>query len=151
MSLIRNPILEALPRSFSYVPHVTTEDTEAEEGLPSEVKQLFQRVGFFDIWLILVSGRIMLSHCIGPKTRTEIYHAISTNPRMPIKIEMMENMGLLKTMDDGRGRKMVSLTSTGVKFATELCSLEKLIGGNVDGFKWGIVMTKLEEFDGAEA
>jgi len=90
-------------------------------------------------------------HLFGPKTRTEIYHAISTNPRMPIKIEMMENMGLLKTMDDGRGRKMVSLTSTGVKFATELCSLEKLIGGNVDGFKWGIVMTKLEEFDGAEA
>ena len=39
MSLIRNPILEALPRSFSYIPHVTTEDAEAGNALPSEVQR----------------------------------------------------------------------------------------------------------------
>ena len=96
-------------------------------------------------------GILVFLHVFGPKTRTEIYQAISTNPRMPIKLDMMEEMGLVRTTDDGRGRKMTTLTNTGEKFAMTLCSLEKLLGGNVDSFKWGIMMTKLEEFDAAEA
>ncbi|MBO4357829.1 MAG: hypothetical protein J5813_06675 [Candidatus Methanomethylophilaceae archaeon] len=87
-------------------------------------------------------------HLFGPRTRTEIYQAISTNPRMPIKLDMLEQYGLIKQTDRNNfGRKMVSLTNSGTKFATTLCTLEKILGGSVDAFRWDLVISKLEEFD----
>ncbi len=35
-------------------------------------------------------GILVYLHLFGPRSRTEIYNAISTNPRMPIKLDMME-------------------------------------------------------------
>ncbi len=93
-------------------------------------------------------GILVYLHLFGPRSRTEIYNAISTNPRMPIKLDMMEKMGLIKQTDrDMNGKRMVTLTATGTKFAATLCNLEKMLGGSIDTFRWDIVISKLEEYD----
>ena len=91
---------------------------------------------------------IMYLHLFGPRTRSEIYQAVSTNPRMPIKLDMLEQYGLIKQMERTQsGRKIVTLTSTGTTFAMTLCTLEKIRGGSIDAFRWDMVVSKLEEFD----
>ncbi|MBE6528386.1 MAG: hypothetical protein E7Z64_04385 [Thermoplasmata archaeon] len=86
----------------------------------------------------------------GPKTRTEIYEAISRNPRMPIKIDMLLSYRILKEHPRGRGQyTTLELTALGERFARMLCEQERLLGGSVDAYRWGCVMSKLEEFDSA--
>ena len=87
-------------------------------------------------------------HLFGPRSRTEIYHTISTNPRMPQKLDLLEELGLIKQCEKGANRKrMVMLTTTGTKFAITLCSLERMLGGSIDSFRWDVMISKLEEYD----
>ncbi len=95
------------------------------------------------------SDTIMFLYLFGPKGKTEIYDAISRNPRMPMKLQMLEDYGLVRSYSDGGKKMMIGLTPKGNKFASALSDLEKIVGGNVEAFRWGIVMSKLEDFDRA--
>lgn len=97
------------------------------------------------------SDIIMYLYLFGPKHRTEIYDAISRNPRMPIKLDLLESYGVIKTYEEGQRQMLVSLTSKGTKLAAGISNLEKILGGNVEAFRWGFVMSQLEDFDKAAA
>jgi DNA-binding MarR family transcriptional regulator len=87
-------------------------------------------------------------YLFGPKTRSEIYRSISTNPRMPIKIDLLEEHGLIRcyTRDQARLRN-IELTPLGKRFAMSLCSLERILGGNVESFKWDILNASMREIE----
>jgi DNA-binding PadR family transcriptional regulator len=66
---------------------------------------------------------------------------------MPKKLELLQNHGLIKNLDDVPGRKVITLTELGNKYASTLCNLEKMSGGSVEEFKWGVLKSMM---DGAE-
>ncbi len=84
-------------------------------------------------------------YVLGPKTRTEIYTMISTNPRMPQKLSLLEEYGLIKPFDMIPGRKTIALTELGTKYATTLCTLEKMLGGSVEQYKWKLLKSIIDD------
>ncbi|MBE6518424.1 MAG: hypothetical protein E7Z70_02620 [Thermoplasmata archaeon] len=90
---------------------------------------------------------ILFLYLFGPKTRTEIYDNISRNPRMAVKIEMLMSMGLIEETYGYNGMmNALYLTDLGEKYATSLCELEKLSGGNMEKSRWNHVMSNIEMF-----
>lgn len=86
-------------------------------------------------------------YVFGPRTRSEIYHDVSTNPRMSNKLQLLIDVGLVhQTEKDWYNRKELSLTEAGKKVAEYLISLEKQLGGSMDSFKWDVRMANLEDF-----
>ncbi len=57
----------------------------------------------------------------GPCMKTDIYSSVSTNPRMPEKLDMLEDAGLIvQTPDASTRRVTISLTPAGEEVATLL-------------------------------
>ena len=78
---------------------------------------------------------ILLLYFAGRKSKTEIYNSISTNPRMPRKLEFLEEEGYISMVLEGgtdHPRNMVDLTPLGVALAEGLCELEASVGGDVE-------------------
>ena len=78
---------------------------------------------------------IMLLYFSGRKSKTEIYNAVSTNPRIPRKLQFLLEEGYISMVQEGPGnnpRNMVDLTPLGMTLAEGLCSLEESLGGDVD-------------------
>lgn len=63
----------------------------------------------------------------GPVQKMEIYENVSTNPRIPDKLKVMEDAGLLTETTDGR-TKTITLTEKGLRVATILEKLDEVIG-----------------------
>lgn len=61
-------------------------------------------------------------------TKTELYGAVSSNPRMPEKLDALEEAGLI-TQDRSEGSRAVrlSLTDLGHSVATRLAEIEELM------------------------
>lgn len=75
----------------------------------------------------------------GKKSKTEIYRNISTNPRMPKKLEYLENEGYITVHQEGyaeRPRNMIELTPLGNTLAEGLCELEQNLGGDLDSVRF---------------
>lgn len=90
---------------------------------------------------------IIFLYMFGPQRRTEIYKAISTNPRMPQKLEVLKEYGIIKSTDgrwDSRGP--IELSDNGTAMAKMLCQMEKLAGGNLAKYKWEYINRTLDEF-----
>ena len=83
-------------------------------------------------------------YILGPKTRTELYKMISTNPRMPKKLSLLQEHGLIKPFEMMSGRKTLALTELGTKYAVTLCNLEKMLGGNVEQYKWNLLKETID-------
>ena len=77
---------------------------------------------------------IMLLYLCGRKSKTEIYTAVSSNPRMSIKLDNLVAEGIITMTKEKnpRERSMVDLTPLGVKYAEGLCRLETSVGGDVE-------------------
>lgn len=80
---------------------------------------------------------IMTLHLCGRKSKTEIYRLISTNPRMPQKLENLKNEGVLTITRErmSRDRQMLDLTPLGKTYANWLCQLETNMGGDLEKFR----------------
>lgn len=80
---------------------------------------------------------IMLLYFCGRKSKTEIYHEVSSNPRMSYKLQVLEKEGLITMTKEKaqRERYMVDLTPLGVKYAEGLCDLELSIGGDIEAIR----------------
>ena len=93
-----------------------------------------------------ITSIILYLHFFGARTRSEIYNIVSTNPRMPVKLDLLSRHGLI-TMDERENghRRVVDLTPLGKKYAATICSLEKQSGGNVESFKWDVLRTMLND------
>jgi len=96
---------------------------------------------------------IIYLHIFGEKSRNEIYQAISTNPRMPIKLDLLEHYGIIKTVEGGTVtcKRLVSLTPLGRKYAEALANLEKCTGGSLDVFKWDLMRSMMDDMCRSEA
>jgi len=91
---------------------------------------------------------LLYLHFFGARTRSEIYRMISTNPRMPKKLEMLNQCGLINIESrDNDHRRVVDLTPLGKKYATTLCALEKQSGGNVETFRWEVLKNMLDDVE----
>ena len=80
---------------------------------------------------------IMLLYLCGRKSKTEIYTAVSSNPRMSIKLDNLVAEGIITMTKEKnpRERSMVDLTPLGVKYAEGLCRLETSVGGDVEALR----------------
>ncbi|MBQ8178957.1 MAG: winged helix-turn-helix transcriptional regulator [Candidatus Methanomethylophilaceae archaeon] len=96
-----------------------------------------------------VVGIIMYLHMFGPRSRSEIYKAVSTNPHMPRKLDMLEERGLVKTGDmvEGGRSRPVRLTHLGKIYAEALCSLEERSGGDLDRYRMQTVRDMVSEME----
>ncbi len=79
---------------------------------------------------------IILLYICGRKSKTEIYDMVSTNPRMPMKLDNLARNGIVTvTLENGsRPRSMVDLTPLGRTYAKGLCDLEMSVGGDLSDF-----------------
>ena len=90
---------------------------------------------------------IMYLYLFGAKTRTEIYNAISTNPRMPQKLEKLLEQKIIKyTAENSKDGTRVELTSMGMKIGEMLCRMERLVGGDPESYKWDGFIRSLDHF-----
>lgn len=92
--------------------------------------------------LRLRSSRILSDrHCVpillhlylnGPQCKSEIYRSVSTNPRMPDKIDSLVSEGMVYSeRDPFRGnRTLIGLTDQGIAFSEILYALENLSAGH---------------------
>lgn len=61
-------------------------------------------------------------------TKTELYSAVSSNPRMPIKLDTLESAGLILQEHDSESRAVrIHLTETGRKVKNHLCRIDELM------------------------
>lgn len=76
---------------------------------------------------------ILFLHACGPQSKSDIYRTISTNSRMPQKLEILCREGVLEERRAGTGnaKTLFSLTSLGREFAVALCELEEKSGGSL--------------------
>ena len=76
---------------------------------------------------------LMYLHMCGPGTKTEIYNAVSTNPRMPEKLNMLVEHGLVEQKINRNGNRKVryDLTPKGRKFTDHLCGMSEDLGWNL--------------------
>ena len=95
---------------------------------------------------------IMLLYLCGRKSKTEIYTAVSSNPRMSIKLDNLVAEGIITMTKEKnpRERSMVDLTPLGVKYAEGLCSLEASIGGDIEALRRGCVAVRCSDELGFE-
>ena len=64
----------------------------------------------------------------GPSRKTDIYDAVSTNPRMTLKVERLEAMGLISTEYNNALRStVVTLTEEGRKVAEHLAAVDSIL------------------------
>lgn len=64
----------------------------------------------------------------GPRRKIDIYNGVSSNPRMPDKLDKLEEIGLLRQEIDPVTRStIVYLTPHGDQVATMLISIDKCI------------------------
>ncbi len=72
-------------------------------------------------------------HLCGPKSKSDIYRAVSTNPRMAEKLDMMEMRGLVtrKPKENGSRREIYDLTPNGERCAAMFCRMEEESGVSV--------------------
>ena len=95
---------------------------------------------------------IMLLYLCGRKSKTEIYDSVSSNPRMPYKLQLLEDEGIITVTKEKslRERSMVDLTPLGVKYAEGLCSLEASIGGDIEALRRGCLAVRCTDELGFE-
>lgn len=66
----------------------------------------------------------------GPSRKIDIYESVSSNPRMPDKLNHLEEIGLLtQEMDMGTRSTVVTLTPAGEQVASLLVAIDKCIKG----------------------
>ena len=65
----------------------------------------------------------------GPSRKMDIYENVSKNPRMPDKIEKLEEYGLVKIAPDTEGKAtvVISLSDKGERTAKMLVDLDRII------------------------
>ena len=64
----------------------------------------------------------------GPSRKTDIYDAVSTNPRMTLKVERLEAMGLISTEYNNALRStVVTLTEEGRQVADHLAAVDSIL------------------------
>lgn len=65
----------------------------------------------------------------GPSRKMDIYENVSKNPRMPDKLEKLEEYGLVNIIPDTEGRAtvVISLSDKGEKTAEILVQLHEMI------------------------
>ncbi len=64
----------------------------------------------------------------GPSRKIDIYAAISNNPRMPKKLDALEEMGLLRQDFDVMSRStIINLTEKGTRVANMLINVERAL------------------------
>lgn len=64
----------------------------------------------------------------GPSRKIDIYDGVSSNPRMPDKLNLLEDMGLVQQdMDPVTRATVVSLTESGDEVASLLLAVDKTI------------------------
>ena len=64
----------------------------------------------------------------GPSRKTDIYDAVSTNPRMTLKVERLEAMGLISTEYNNALRStVVTLTEEGRQVAEHLAAVDSIL------------------------
>ena len=64
----------------------------------------------------------------GPSRKTDIYDAVSTNPRMTLKVERLEAMGLISTEYNNALRPtVVTLTEEGRQVADHLAAVDSIL------------------------
>lgn len=80
---------------------------------------------------------LLLLYLCGRKSKTEIYNAVSTNPRLCYKLQLLEDEGLITVTKERtqRERSMVDLTPLGRKYAEGLCRLEASVGGDIEALR----------------
>lgn len=90
---------------------------------------------------------ILFLYVFGPRTRTEIYNAISSSPNMPKKLELLEKHGLIKTVEsEYSNKKMTSLADLGNKFAASLIELEERSGGDINEYRMAKIKAMMPEW-----
>ena len=69
-------------------------------------------------------------HLCGPKSKSDIYRAVSTNPRMAEKLDLMESRGLVERMprENGNKKTIYDLTQSGRNCASMFCRMEEESG-----------------------
>lgn len=66
----------------------------------------------------------------GPSTKIDIYEGVSSNPRMPDKLNHLEEMGLIsQEMDMTTRSTIVTLTPAGEQVASLFVAIDKCIQG----------------------
>ncbi|MBQ7979368.1 MAG: hypothetical protein IJ248_06435 [Candidatus Methanomethylophilaceae archaeon] len=94
-----------------------------------------------------VPAIIIYLYLSGPKTRTEIYDNVSTNVRMSIKIDMLIDEKIIKTLPGRTPRRpQLTLTEMGMQFGYMLCAMERMAGGDPSESKWRGMKKTLEDF-----
>ena len=76
---------------------------------------------------------LVFLHLCGPKSKSDIYRAVSTNPRMAEKLDLMEAHGLVakRPKEVGSRREIYDLTPNGERCAAMFCSMEETSGISV--------------------
>ena len=79
----------------------------------------FEEKHLINIMLYLITN--------GPSRKIDIYQGVSSNPRMPDKINSLESMGLVnQDMDDSSRSTIVSLTMDVAKLLEEMDKLLRI-------------------------
>lgn len=75
---------------------------------------------------------ILFLHACGPQSKSNIYKTISTSCRMPQKLEMLADEGIVeeKRAVSGNSKTVYALTSLGRTYANALEDLETQSGGD---------------------
>lgn len=77
-----------------------------------------------------VTSILVCLYMRGDMGKTDLYRAVSTNPRMGQKLDMLTEHGLVRFDREGR-RTVVRLTECGKAVAEGLCRLERILYGSV--------------------
>lgn len=61
-------------------------------------------------------------------SKSDLYRAVSKNPRMPDKLEILQSLGLLRLYNrDGSSSTFMELTDKGSEFAEAIASADRLL------------------------
>ncbi len=74
-------------------------------------------------------GIIVCLYTRGVMSKTDLYHTVSTNPRMPMKVEFLIEQGIVDSSTRGR-RTELHLTEAGLSIAEGLCLMEEELFGS---------------------
>ena len=66
----------------------------------------------------------------GKMPKTTLAHSVSTNPRMGMKIDRLQDLGFITATKDGR-RIQIELTPKGRTVARSLCLMEREVYGDL--------------------
>ena len=71
----------------------------------------------------------------GPSRKIDIYEGVSSNPRMPDKLNHLEEIGLITQKTDVSSRStIVSLTPAGEQIASLFVAIDKCLANNKGSF-----------------